>query len=114
MARTSARVRTTGSLAGRRTRSTPGMKASLRSSNLLVEEKKAAQGMVLSRSGDCTINGEMIEERCDLFFIHLLRMAFVMEKNETPDPVHLGLLGANAVVLQAKVPADAVEQFGTL
>jgi hypothetical protein len=55
----------------------------------------------------------VIEERCDLFFTHFLRMAFAMEKNVTPDPVEIGLLGADAVVFDPQVPADAVEQFGT-
>jgi len=40
-----------------------------------------------------------------------VRVLFSMEKNEAPDPIDVGGFGADAVALDAKVPADAVEKF---
>jgi len=39
-------------------------------------------------------------------------MAFSVEEDEAADPIEVGLFGANAVMLDAQVPADAVEQLG--
>jgi hypothetical protein len=36
-------------------------------------------------------------------------MAFAVEKNVAANPIGVGLLGANAVVLKAQMPPDAVE-----
>jgi hypothetical protein len=38
-------------------------------------------------------------------------MTFVVEEDETADPIYVGLLGSDAVALNAQMPADAVQQF---
>ena len=54
----------------------------------------------------------MGEELGDFSFAHLLRVALAMEEDVTADLVDVHLPGTNAVMLEAKVPADTVEQFG--
>jgi hypothetical protein len=39
-------------------------------------------------------------------------MPFFMKQNETPHPIHLGLLDANAVMLRAKMNTHTLQQFG--
>jgi hypothetical protein len=38
-------------------------------------------------------------------------MTLVVEENEAANPIDVGLLGPNAVTLDAQMPADAVKQF---
>ena len=58
------------------------------------------------------INCKVAEESGNLFFAHLLRMTFFVEEDETANPIKIGLLGADAVALNAQMPADALEEFG--
>ena len=53
----------------------------------------------------------MAEEGADFFFSHLGGMTFVVEEDETADPIYVGLLGADAVAFNAQMPADSVQQF---
>jgi hypothetical protein len=39
-------------------------------------------------------------------------MPFAVEKDVSPYPIDIGLLGADGVMLDPQVPADAVEQPG--
>jgi hypothetical protein len=39
-------------------------------------------------------------------------MPLVVKQDEAPNPIHVGLLGANAVILDPDALADAVEQQG--
>ena len=80
--------------------------------DLLVEEKEGAEGLVLGRGGDMFLDREVSEKLRDLLLAHLLRMAFAVEEDVAPDPIEVDLFGADRVVLEAKVPAHAVEQFG--
>ena len=41
-------------------------------------------------------------------------MAFIVEKNVTPNPVHISLLGAIGVVFVAQGVAELVEEFSRL
>jgi len=38
-------------------------------------------------------------------------MTFVVEKDETADPIEVGLLGSDAVASNAQMPADLIEKF---
>ncbi len=80
--------------------------------HLPIEEKESAEGLILSGGGNGAINGEVTEEGGDFHFAHGVGMTFVMEKDEAADPIQVSLLRADAVVLQAKMPADAIEQPG--
>lgn len=79
---------------------------------LLIKEKQGAQGLVLSGGGDGSVDGQMIEEGANVLFAHFVRVAFAVEEDVAPDPIDVGLLGPNAVMLDPQMPADPVEQFG--
>jgi hypothetical protein len=100
-------VKTTGIFGGRFTR-----EVEFAVEHLLVEKKQSTQCLVLSRGRDVFLDREVGEELGDLLFAHFVGMAFAVEKNIAANPIGVGLLGADAVVLQAQMPPDAIEQFG--
>jgi hypothetical protein len=55
---------------------------------------------------------EMRQELCDFNFCHFARMPLVMEQNEAPDPIDVGLFSPNAEMLATDNIADFVEKFG--
>ena len=82
---------------------------------MTVEEKKCAEGLVLGGGGHVALHGQMGEEGFHLCGAHVLGVALVVEKDVAFDPVDVGLLGADGVVLQADDVANLIEQFlGTL
>jgi hypothetical protein len=78
---------------------------------LLVEEEQSAESLVLGGGRNVGINGEMSEECGDLWLAHLVGVAFSVEEDEAANPIDVGLLGADAVMLDPQVPADAIEEF---
>jgi hypothetical protein len=79
--------------------------------DLFIKKEQRAERLVLSRSSDVAIARQVREEFGDLFFGHIARMAFVVVKNEALDPIHVCLLGPNAVMSAANNVPDLVEQF---
>jgi hypothetical protein len=67
--------------------------------------------LVLGRRSHLAIARQVREKFGDLFFRHIARVAFVVVKNEALDPIHVCLLGPNAVVSAANNVPDSVEQF---
>jgi hypothetical protein len=63
--------------------------------DLLVKEEEAAQGLVLGGGGDVFVHCEVGKELSDFVFAHLVGMAFVVEEDVAPDPIDIGLLGAD-------------------
>ena len=47
-----------------------------------------------------------------MLLIELTRVAFAVEKNKAPDPIGVCLLGADTVMLNPEVLADAIEELG--
>ena len=78
--------------------------------HLAVEEQKGTEGLMLGGGSDILFDGQMGEERFDFGRPHLVRVAFAMEQDKAPDPVHGGVFGADGVVLKAQGVADLVEQ----
>jgi hypothetical protein len=87
----------------------PGNVFELSIENLLVEKKKGAEGLILSGCSDAAFDGKMAQEQGNLGFAHLLRMPFAVEEDEASDPINVSLLGAEAVMPGAQMPADAIE-----
>jgi hypothetical protein len=109
--RASSRVRTTGNL--RR----PGdaldlvHEIELSLEYLGVKKEQGAERLVLSGRSDMALDGKVGEERGDFLFSHGVGVAFIVEEDEATNPVEINGLSANAVMLDAQVPADAIEQF---
>src|SRR6266478_4333904 len=97
----SARVKTTGSFAGRVTRWTLSMKSSFRSSNPLIKKQHRTESLILSRCGDALLDSEMSEKFGDFFLAHFVWMAFAMKKNESLYPINVSLLCADGVMFHA-------------
>src|SRR5436190_239055 len=54
----------------------------------------------------------MREELGNFFLPHFARVALLVVKNETLDPIHVHLLGADAVLFAANNVADRSSNFG--
>jgi hypothetical protein len=70
------------------------------------------KGLVLGGGSDAAICGEITQEGSNFFLTHLRRMTFVVKEDKPADPVNVGFLCANAVMFDAQMPADAIENFG--
>jgi hypothetical protein len=81
--------------------------------DLLVEEEQGGESLVLGRGSDLFFDCEEGEKSADLLFTHLAGMAFPVEENEAADPIEVSLLGADAVMLEAQMPANAVQELRT-
>jgi hypothetical protein len=87
----------------------PGDVLELSIEDLLVEKKEGAKGLVLGGGGDATFDSEMAKEEGDLGFAHLFGVPLAVEEDEAANPIEVSLLGPNAVMLNAQMPADAVQ-----
>jgi hypothetical protein len=75
--------------------------------NLPVQEQDRALGLVLRGGRDVPLHGQARQERLDVDCAELRWMALVVKMDEASNPVHVGLLGADAVVLEAHALANA-------
>jgi hypothetical protein len=66
----------------------------------------------LGGSGYVALHGQVGQEPLDLRFAHFLGVPLAMKQDVAPDPIHVGLLGADAVVLEADFCTNLIEQFG--
>jgi hypothetical protein len=51
------------------------------------------------------------EEGADLWGAHLSRMALIVEQDETPHPIHIGLLSAVRIMFETQFFAQLVKKF---
>jgi hypothetical protein len=60
--------------------------------------------------------GKVREERFDLRFgrEEVVARPHAVETDKANDPLHIGALGVNGVVVETKHPSDFVEEFGWL
>jgi hypothetical protein len=75
-----------------------------------IQEENGVQRLVLGRSGDIAADGEVSEERAEMLRAELAGMTFAMKEDVAANPVQIGLLGANAVVLDTDDVAHLIEQ----
>ncbi len=75
-----------------------------------VQEKHRGQGLVLCRRGDLAFHGEMGEERLHFRLGHLERMTFVVKADVSFDPVHIGILRADAVMQPPRGHTNPIEE----
>src|SRR5437773_12286034 len=67
--------------------------------HLLVKKEQSAQRLILGRSRDMPVSCQVREEFIHLPFAHFTGMAFAMKANKASDPIAIGALGAEAVML---------------
>jgi hypothetical protein len=78
--------------------------------DLLIEKKQGAQRLILGGSSHVSFNREVAEEGGDFGFAHFVGMPLSMKEDEASNPIDVGLFGAQAVMLYAQVPADAIQE----
>jgi hypothetical protein len=77
--------------------------------DLLIKKEQSAEGLVLGGCSHLQIDGKMGKESGDFFFAHVGRVSLLMKEGEASNPIEVSLLGAEAVALDAQMPADAIE-----
>src|SRR4051812_24849878 len=70
--------------------------------NAVAEEDEGAQCLILGRSRDASLHGEVVQEGSGFGGGHLSGVATVIEADEGADPVDVGLFGAWRVVQAAE------------
>lgn len=85
--------------------------------NVVVEKENGAAGLILGGSGHVPLHGQPGKEGFNFRDAHILGMdvlagAFLMEDDETLDPLHVGLLGAVGVVSAPDGIPHLIQKFG--
>lgn len=78
--------------------------------DLLVQEQDGTLCLVLRRCGDSANNREVGQKRLDLRRPQLDRVALAVKPDEAFNPIDIRLLGANAVMLEADLVPETIEQ----
>jgi len=73
--------------------------------------RRAERAWFWGEGGDLLIYGQVGEKGLDFGVAHLGGMAFVVEQDVAPDPVHVGFLGADGIPAQAEGLAEAVGEL---
>jgi hypothetical protein len=77
--------------------------------DMSVEEEKCAERLILRRRADVAFRRQVAEKGRNLALPHLRRMASIMENDESPYPVDVRGLRAEAVTARSKAPPNAFE-----
>lgn len=77
--------------------------------HLLVKKEERAEGLVLRGSGDLGINRQMTQKGGDLLFAHFEGVSLSVKEDEASNPVRIEFFGAQTVMFDPQMPADAVE-----
>jgi hypothetical protein len=82
----------------------------------LVKEDQGIHRLVLGGGSDVCVYGEVGQERFDLGFAgeEVITRPHATETNKPHDPVHVGTLGMNGVVVQTEYLSDLIEEFWLL
>lgn len=77
-----------------------------------VKEEDTAEGLILGRGGYFLVDGKMGQESFNFGRAHVLGVALFVKEYVTLDPVDIGILGADGVMLAPQGVTHAIEQFG--
>jgi hypothetical protein len=80
--------------------------------DVLVKEQESALRLILRRRRDCVRDREVGQKGLDLRAANLDGVTLAVEPDEASNPVHISLLGSEAVVFQANAIAHLTEQAG--
>jgi len=83
----------------------------IRVQDVAIEEDQGGEGLVLSRSADVSVGGERGEESGNLRRTHSVRMAFVVEEDESRDPRPIGLFGSWAEMTKSDRARNPVAEL---
>ena len=77
----------------------------------LVEKEQRTESLVLGGRSDLTLSRQMGQEGAHLFLAQVARMPLSMEADESLDPIAIGVLRAEAIMLQAQPIVHLFEQL---
>ena len=82
----------------------------------LVEEHQGIHGLVLCGRCDVSVHRQVGQERFNPGFggEEIIARLHPVETDETHDPVHIGTLGVNGVMMESKHIADFIKELGLL
>ena len=78
---------------------------------LAIQKQEGAFGLILCRCRDASFDRKMRQKRFDLGRAQISWMTLVKMNNEAFNPIDIGLLCANAVMLQANFAANLVKKL---
>ena len=78
----------------------------------LIEEHQGIHRLVLGRGSDIAVHGQIGQERLNLGFRReeVRTRLHAVETNEADDPLHIGALGVDGVVMEAEYRPDFLEE----
>ena len=79
--------------------------------HLLVEEDKGVQRLILGRSSDAAVHGQMGEKLGNLCRIHLSGMTLPVKKNEPPYPATIGFFSSQTQMPETRFVTYLIEEF---
>ena len=79
--------------------------------HVLIQEEDGAERLVLGGGSDVLVHGQVGEKRLYFGSVHLGRVAHVVEVDIAFNPIGIGFLGANGVMLGPYGITNAVQQF---
>ena len=82
--------------------------------HLVVEEQQGRQRLAVRGRGHLALGGQPTEKGLDLGPGHVGRVPQLVEADEGPHPVHIGILGARAVVQVADAFTELIQHLGRL
>jgi hypothetical protein len=77
--------------------------------HLTIEEEKGTEGLVLCRSSDAFLDGQVGEKGFDLGSAHFGRSTHIVEVDVALDPADVGLLRAIGIVFEADGITDLIQ-----
>ena len=82
----------------------------------LIEEHQGIHRLILGRRSDVAVHGQVRQERFDLRFSgeEVRARPHAVKPDEADDPLHIGALGMNGVVVETEHVADFIEEFWLL
>jgi hypothetical protein len=87
-----------------------GEKRQIGAQHFAVEEEQGRLGLILRGRRDLAVYSQVRQERLDLLGSHIRRVALVMKQDEAFNPAAIGVLGTDAVVLDADDVPDLTKQ----
>jgi hypothetical protein len=100
--------------AAKAVRSEPVQPGQVDAKDLTVQKQQRAQGLVVRRRRDLAFCSQHSQKVLNLFGTHVARMLQTMPADEKTHPVHIKLLGAEAIVKIANPLPDLIEQADRL
>lgn len=79
--------------------------------HLAIEKEQGTEGLVLCRSGNVFLDGQVGEKGFDLESAHFGRVTHIVEVDVALDPANVGLLRALGMVFEADGIMDLIQQL---